>query len=120
MAPEDLAAMDWTADGATHDGRRYHQIGSCGPSRQVGEHEWADSQPRIVCDTLSRDASIGTEEDEALSALLAAAPKLAVACLKAHAFVARVCVVFRVPDFDGLEAALWDALEAADLRVPEE
>lgn len=65
----------WEADGATHEGQRYHQISSGGSS--VDTHSAMHQEPITVCDTTGRDASISAIEDRANALLLAAAPELA-------------------------------------------
>lgn len=107
LTPEALAALNWSADGATHDGRRYHEI---------GEDRGAC---RTVCDTLSRADSITDEEDAAYSALLAASPALAAACLKAYEYadIMERGEQIRMAETVRLRNAIRAALEAAGVEV---
>jgi hypothetical protein len=82
---EDLVSRKWEADGAgdRDGGRRYHQIDDSTRSGKA-----FDDYPYTICDTSNRDSGITDEEDEANSLLLAASPKLALACLEARDYIA--------------------------------
>lgn len=114
----DLEVKRWVADGATDRdaGRRYHQIDEGGPS--VDTRSAMPAEPRTVCDTSNRDYLITDEEDARNSLLLAASPKLALACLRARAEL----LAHRAPHQGPQKAAealreLDAALEAAGVEV---